>query len=60
MTEERWVRNRLTGQVHNVPAGHWSLQDPDYEEVDAPAPARTRKRSGRADGRRKKVTNDGT
>jgi hypothetical protein len=29
----RWVLNKLTGMVHDVPEGHWSLTSADYEEV---------------------------
>lgn len=36
----RWVRNRLTGLVHDIPADHWSLGSEDYEEVRLSGPPR--------------------
>lgn len=33
------VRNRVTGLLHMVPPGHWSLSNPDYEAFpDKPEP----------------------
>lgn len=42
----RWVRNRLTGLVHDVPSDHWSLGSDDYEEVRYGAPPRSPRVTG--------------